>query len=50
MQCQDQSILDGDNYFINNSAHTYGGAGDIYLVDTMKIGGINYFQGNRADS
>ena len=42
-----QAILDGDNYFVNNSAHTYGGAGDIYLVDTMKI---NYFQGNRADS
>ena len=44
-----QALIDGDNYFINNSANTFGGAVDIFLVDIMKIGGTNYFQGNMAD-
>ena len=43
-----QALIDGDNYFVNNSANTFGGAIDIYLVQTMEIGGTNYFQGNWA--
>ena len=45
-----QVFIDGDNYFVNNSAHITGGAIDIFLVDIMKIGGTNCFQGNRADN
>ena len=44
-----QVFIDGDNYFVNNSAHTLGGAIDIFLVEFMKIGGTSYFQGNRAN-
>lgn len=45
-----QALIDGDNYFINNAAHTFAGAIDVFLVDIMKISGTNYFQENVADN
>ena len=44
----EQVHIDGENYFINNTAGWLGGAIGIYVVECLKLNGKNYFEGNKA--
>ena len=45
----EHAVIDGDNYFINNSAALFGGAIDICRNGFLKTGGTNLFERNMAD-
>ena len=45
----EQVLIDGNNYFGNNSAKGFGGAIQMYMVQFLQISGKNTFVGNQAE-
>ena len=45
-----QAHIDGENIFVNNSAHYFGGAIEFCGTQSVNISGVNYFAGNSAQN